>query len=83
MLTLKYIDTDCVLKILNDTTDVTSRFTSGANGIYKGNVGGFSGSEKFSLTAIVTDADGNTSATSNISFQPLQHPIPMFASGTW
>ena len=83
VLTLTDTATGGTIKILNGTKDVTCKFMAGAIGTYTANVGAFSGSETFSLTATVTDAAGNTSATSNISFQPLQHPIPMFASGTW
>ena len=65
VLTLTGVETGGTVKILNGTTDVTSKFTVGTNGTYTANVGAFTGAETFSLTAMVTDALGNTSAASN------------------
>ena len=65
VLTLTGVQTGGVVKILNGTTDVTSKFTAGANGTYTANAGAFSGSETFNLTATVTDSAGNTSEASN------------------
>ena len=64
VLTLTGVEAGATVKILNGSTDVTSKFAAGANGTYTANVGAFTGSETLSLTATVTDAAGNTSAAS-------------------
>ena len=65
VLTLTDVETGGVVKILNGTTDVTSKFTAGDNGTYTAKAGAFAGSETLSLTVSVTDAAGNTSVATN------------------
>ena len=79
VLTLTGVETGGTVKILNGTTDVTSKFTVGTNGTYTANVGAFTGAETFSLTAMVTDVAGNTSAASNAVTGKIDTVAPTLA----
>ena len=65
VLTLTGLEANGTVKILDGTTDVTSKFTAGDNATFTAKAGAFAGSETLSLKVAVTDAAGNTSASSN------------------
>ena len=65
-LTLTGVVAGTSVKIMNGTTDVTSKFTV-LNGVYTAKPGAFDGSGTYSFTAVVTDASGNSSTSAAVT----------------
>ncbi len=77
VLTLNGAEAGSTVQLLNGATDVTAMFALGVGGNYTALPGAFSGHESLSLTATLTDPEGNVSAASNAVSGAIDSTAPV------